>query len=137
MDWTGCLAQHDDPTHREYPRGFSYDHAVQRFEEFAIALQACLGQSLSTESGNYIQDASFHSQFLFEGRSLRFSNFGDMIAFTPDVEVPGSLRQAVRRLAEQLEYVLVPTEILEERYTGSNPGVTGIQTWWNRYFDYI
>ena len=143
--WKELLERHDDPKHWEYPGDFSHkDHseAVQRFQKFVTELKSLLGRTWPTETGIYIQDASFHSQILFvstedQQDGLRFSNFGNMIAFTPDLDIPDSIRDAVVSLAKQLEFVLVPTEILEEKYTGSNPGVTGIETWWIRYFDWV
>jgi hypothetical protein len=40
-------------------------------------------------------------------------------------------------LFEQHGYVYMPATILEQPYTGNNPGVTGIPNWWIRYFDWV
>ena len=133
------MAKHDDPKYWDCPGDFSHWDAPEPFENFVAGLEVLLGRSLTTEGGGQIQNASFHSEIPFDGDRgrLRFSSFGNMIAFMPDVDVSDSIRGAVSSLAKQLGYVLVRTEILEEQYTGSNPGVTGIETWWIRYFDYV
>lgn len=143
--WRELLEQHDDPKYWEYPGGIPR-HAQAgsdlRFQQFVKLLEDSLGKTWPIETGIQIQDASFHSQILFDAPDthsggLRFSNFGNMIAFTPDHELPTSLKEAVVAVAEQLGYVLVPSDVLEEDYTGRNPGVSGIATWWIRYFDWV
>ena len=129
--------RYDDPRLWESPNGFDYEVALRRFRGFVDALESFLGQSLETETFPLIQDASFHSQICFSGGYLRFSSFGNMIAFTPDHRVSPLIVEAVVRLALQHQYQLVPTEDLEAPYTGSNPGVTGISTWWIRFFDWV
>ena len=83
----------------------------------------------------HIQDASFHSQVLLDGGYLRFSNFGDMVVTTDDESIAPSALDIIKDLALKHGYVIVPHDLLEEDYTGKNPGVTSIRDWWIRYFD--
>ena len=111
--------------------------AQTRFLAFSDTLAAEIDSPFTRETGKAIQDASFHSQLIFEWGTLRFSNFGDMIGFTPDHEAPPAVMDSVERLAKENGYILIPTDVLEKRYTGKNPGVTGIRDWWIRYFDWV
>ena len=129
--------KNDDPVHSVYPPGFDHGAARSRFQRFAAALDSATGVSHATETGSYIQDASFHSQIDLGSGWLRFSNFGDLVAITPDHEVDAETLDCVRRLCRERRYVFVPTELTELPYTGENPGVTGIRDWWIRYFDWI
>ena len=60
-----------------------------------------------------------------------------MIALTPDAEPPPGLLEQLLKFAAKHGYVFVPANVLEQPYTGSNPGVTGIRDWRIRYFDYL
>ena len=62
MDYTKLLQRHDNSKHWEYPPGFDYNAATTRFAKCAEALATALGIPLTSETGSYIQDASFHSQ---------------------------------------------------------------------------
>jgi hypothetical protein len=127
----------DDPELWEYPRGFDHNNAVKRFKRFVVALNFATGKTYEFETESHIQDASFHSQINLGNGWLRFSNFGDMVAVTPDCEITPELRGIVQQLLLQHEYVFVETEFAEAPYTGQNPGVTGIEDWWIRYFDWV
>ena len=127
----------DDPKWWEAPPGFDRTKATQRVRSFVSELNADLAEPATVETGPAIQDASFHSQVELPGGRLRFSSFGDMVAFTPDHEVPTELVKLVGLLAPRHGYRLIPTEVLELPYTGRNPGVTGIATWWSRFFDWV
>lgn len=136
-DYKHLLQEVDDPVLWERPRHFDEKGAQRRFAAFADAIAKSLALPFRRQTGAEIQDASFHSQLIFEWGSLRFSSFGDMIAFTPDHDTPPTVTALIETLAKDSGYVLVPTDILEERYTGRNPGVTGIRDWWTRYFDWV
>ena len=43
----------------------------------------------------------------------------------------------IKAVLEQFGYRYIPSQVLEQPYTGRNPGVTGIATWWIRYFDWV
>jgi hypothetical protein len=136
------LRRHDDPVRWEYPAGFNYDRAVKRFRGFAGELASLWDKPIEIETESHIQDASFHSQIRIPVRDdefvlVRFSNFGDMATFAEEVAVPDQLRQALLRMFEKHGYIYVPAEVLEQPYSGSNPGVTGIRDWWIRYFDWV
>jgi hypothetical protein len=127
----------DDPERWEEPRAFDRIHATKRFRAFATDLESRLSAPCAVETDSAIQDASFHSQIQLPGGWLRFSSFGDMIAFTLDHNVPEGVVNVVRELATVHKYTLIPTAVLEESYAGSNRGVTGISTWWDRFFDWV
>lgn len=142
MDYLGILQRYDDEHRWEYPAGFDYDAATERFGKYAEALSIALGRPLENESGSYIQDASFHSQiYLPLGMErfglIRFSNFGDMVTVSEEEPVPKELMEKITDLLMKHDYVYVPSSVLIERYTGKNPGVTGIKNWWTRYFDWV
>lgn len=136
-DYRHLFQELDDPVFWECPRQFDRTLAQLQFLSFADALAAELRVQFQRETGNNIQDASFHSQLVFDWGSLRFSNFGNMIAFTPDHETPAAVATVIEGLAKEMGYILIPTEVLEEPYSGANAGVTGIRNWWIRYFDWV
>lgn len=136
---TALLQRHDDPIHGECPANFDYKSARIRARGFLAAVERRLATDNTPELNTQIEDASFHSELSFPGcyGYLRFSSFGNMIAFTPDHEVAPHVVAAIKDLAPGHGYTFVPTELLEATYTGDHPGVTGIATWWIRYFDYL
>jgi hypothetical protein len=135
------LRKIDDPVWWEYPPGFAHQEASTRFRNFVCQLEQTLGIALETETGAAIQDASFHSQVRIPSQdsvvTLRFSNFGEMVALSEEESVAADVVDTIRRLALLLGYVYVPTRLLTTPYTGKNPGVTGIEDWWTRYFDWV
>ena len=142
MDYAQLLAQHDHPTHWKYPPGFDYKVAIARFKQFVADLSTALGQSVPSETGVHIQDASFHSQVFLPlpgGRQglIRFSNFGNMATVGDGEPVPESIMSVVLELFARHGYTYVPADVLDADYIGLNPGVSGIRTWWIRYFDWV
>ncbi len=142
VDITELLKNHDDPKYWEYPPGFDYKAQQKRFLKFASAFAAATGLNPKIETGPCIQDASFHSQIIFmvglaRFHSLRFSNFGSFITINDDEDVPEEILSATLKLADEFQYTYVPCQYLDAEYTGANPGVTGIDSWWIRYFDYV
>lgn len=142
MDYAQLLASHDHPTHWEHPPGFDYQAAVARFVRFVADLSTALGQPVPSETGVHIQDASFHSQAFLPlpgGRQgiIRFSNFGDMATVDDSEPLPEATMALVEELLARHGYTYIPAHVLDVDYTGNNPGVTGIQSWWIRYFDYV
>ena len=153
MDYMDLLQRHDDPKHWEYPPGFDDIAASARFDKCADALSIAIGSPLRSETGSAIQDASFHSQiFASVGDDryamIRFSNFGDMVSVgtcyfgemapdDADEPIPPTMLKTIVAVLEKEGYVYVPPEVLMQRYTGKNPGVTGIRDWWIRYFDWV
>ncbi|MBB3210689.1 hypothetical protein FHS27_006537 [Rhodopirellula rubra] len=136
------LKINDDPERWEYPLGFDYESEQERFLQFATAFFAALNISPMIETGACIQDASFHSQLIFpvglvRYHSLRFSNFGSFITINDDEGVPDEILSTILELADRFEYTYIPYQYLDADYTGSNLGVTGIDSWWIRYFDYV
>ncbi|MCA1596483.1 MAG: hypothetical protein LC772_08685 [Chloroflexi bacterium] len=154
MNYEELFRQHDDPIQWEYPQDFDYAACCARFAAFVSDLSASLGSVPEVETGVDIQDASFHSEVcipLSDGRRLvvRFSNFGDMVTIVvfskvgdmefldADGPVPPVITTHILELLARHRYVYVSAEALSGPYTGANPGVTGIATWWIRYFDWV
>lgn len=142
MDFTALLQQHDDPSRWESPRAFDRVAAAGRFARFSETLSSALAVPLKSETGSAIQDASFHSQiFLPLGDErhavVRFSNFGNMATISEEEPLPAQLLETVVELLRKYRYRYVPASVLEQPYTGKNPGVTGIPSWWIRYFDWV
>jgi len=127
------LTQHGFPNIAALEGWYSYD---------GQPLAATLGVAPRAETGVHIQDASFHSQMFLplpgdRHALIRFSNFGDMATVSDDEPVPEPTMAVVRELLARHGHVYVPAAVLAQPYTGSNPGVTGIDTWWIRYFDWV
>ena len=127
----------DDPVSAEHPPGFDRAAAAERFKAFVAALHDAGVRTSKIEYGLGIQDATFHAEVRLDGGLLRFSNYGDMVALAPDNTVDTETIGVLMKLTEQLGFHLIPTEVAETSYTGRNPGVRGIDTWWIRYFDYL
>ncbi|MEO6049076.1 MAG: hypothetical protein ABIQ57_16445 [Candidatus Kapaibacterium sp.] len=136
-EYLALFAKYDDPVGTEHPVGFDRVNAIARFNEFAGELSHRAHAEYVTETGFYIQDASFHSEIHLPGGRLLFSCFGEMIAFSIDHEIPSQLVELVRDLAREHGYILVPTGILETPCTSANPALRGLCTWWERFFDYL
>lgn len=142
MDFMDLLQRHDDARRWEYPTGFDDEAATRRFASFSAALSSALELPLKSETGSHIQDASFHSQIYVPLKAnrntlIRFSNFGDMATVREDEPVPKRIMATIVDQLQKHGYVYVPASILEQPYTGTNPGVTGIRSWWIRYFDWV
>jgi hypothetical protein len=131
------LKRLDDPKRCEAPAGFDRSKATQRARAFVADLNGRLVEPAVLETGPSIQDASFHSQIKLPGGQLRFSAFGDLVAFTPDHEVTADVVSVVRDLVGLHGYRLMPSEVLEQPYPGAGRGVSGIATWWVRFFDWL
>jgi hypothetical protein len=134
------LKHYDDPDHWEYPSDFYYDQEIARYHTFVAQLCAALRMDLRSETGNLIQDASFHSQLFLPGKegkpvALRFSNFGQMVSVYEEENVADILPTVKEILAK--DYVYVPPRLLKRPYNGKNRVVTDIATWWQRYFDWV
>ncbi len=147
------LQAHDDPVRWETPQGFDQRAAEEYFLAFAHELERMLVVSLDIETGMQIQDASFLGQIRLHGSLiseeanpdidyavLRVSNWGQMATVRSgsdkDVLKPAVLDH-IKTLLARFGYVYIPPSVLEWPYTGHNPGVTGIRTWWIRYFDWV
>lgn len=142
MDYKELLKKHDHPTRWEHPPGFEYRAASLKFERMVAELSALLDVPIQSESGVQIQDASFHCQAFIplagEHRAvIRCSNFGGMATVSVDEPVPEDTMRIMTDLLNRHDYVYIPEIELQERYTGENPGVTGIDSWWIRFFDYV
>lgn len=127
----------NDPESWGYPSNFDYQGQSERAKRFHEQLSDLLESKFCYESGANIQDASFHSQIYLNGGLLRFSNFGDMVAITPEHDVDDQVVSAIETLCEEMKFVFVESEFAELAYTGKNLGVTGIDSWWVRYFDWV
>lgn len=136
------LNEYDDPVLWEYPAGFDYRFEQDRFQNFAREFSIALNLTPKIETGICIQDASFHSQLIFpvglaRFHLLRFSNFGSFLTINDDEDLPDEIFATILRLAKEFKYTYIPYRYLDANYNGANPGVTGIDSWWVRYFDYV
>ncbi|MEM6329005.1 MAG: hypothetical protein AAF790_02025 [Planctomycetota bacterium] len=136
-EFSQLFAEHDDPVRWEYPSGMDYRREIERFQAFFAQLQEHLAVALEYETEAHVQDASFHSQIRIGETWLRFSNFGGMVAFDDDDAINTQTRHSAMRLLQQNGYRFVPSVELQHRYTGRNPGITGIPDWYTRFFSWI
>ncbi len=138
----------DDPVFWEWPPGFDLDAAERKFLSFASALQQQLTTICTIETGALIQDASFRGQIVLPDFLLqqlpqeyavviRVSNWGNIATVSDEQILQPSALTTIRDLMQQFGYVYIPSDLLNTPYTGKNPGVTGIRTWWIRYFDWV
>jgi hypothetical protein len=120
-----------------------YEKADEQFEGFIEQLQKSTDSIFTTESGLAIQDATFYRSVLlpipanhFIEPELRFSHFGNLAAVLLEDKVDKALLNSVMALLPLHGYVYVPNELLAQPYDGvqKNPH---IDTWWDRYFDYV
>ena len=109
------------------------------------------GRTLFYQTGRSIQDASFHGQILLPYSlltkdalqvgsiiRLRTSNFGHLAtAYDEDAMVRPDVLSIIISVLEEQGYTYVPTVVLNEPYSGKNPGLDGFRTWGKRYFDWI
>ena len=92
-----------------------------------------------------VQDASFQDeiilyttdkdQFPFQS-SLRFSNFGRMVAYTNPDEEEKKIHNDILSILKNHNFVFIPNKLLDVEYDGNNKE-PGIETWWIRFFDYL
>ena len=141
MNYEELLRQHDDTVNWEWPPNFDFEAAERDFYALVAALEEQLGIKLEAVSGVHVQDASFRGQVEIrqhaETALLRCSNFGQMASIANEDALPPSIVSTVKSVLVGHGYVFVPESELARTYTGTNPGVTGIATWWARYFDWI
>jgi hypothetical protein len=148
-DYLPVLQAHDDPVYWEVPPGFDWEAAEQHFLAFAHELEQTLGVSCLIEAGALIQDASFLGQIMLPeplvGKAstsgapvlLRVSNWGQMATLTNEEALEPAVLEQIKAMLGRFSYVYIPPSVLELPYTGNNPGVTGIRTWWIRYLDWV
>ena len=140
------LEKYDHPERWEDPESFDYVKEQSDFFAAKDRIQYVLRKKLECETGSNIQDASYHSQiFLGEGTLklegeyalVRFSNFGKLIAFVNEDSIIESVKIDIIQNLNELGYTHIPEHVLYQPYTGKNKGVTGIDSWWVRYFDFV
>ena len=133
---------HPKPEHAEAPPGFDHEEAYRRFAIVVDALKNALEMSVEIETGAWIQDASFHSLIRMDSPDKKcavilFSNFADMAGIANEATLPREIHNQLKEILASHGYLYIPEDVLEETYTGDNPGVSGFCDWWQRFFDYI
>lgn len=148
-DYLAILNEQDDPAAWERPSDFNGADETDRFNRLASMIDQEFGMQCRRWSGPQSQDSSFLGQIELPSniyrdkaaesnhRILRISNFGRMAAIYGDNLLHDAFRVRIQSILERNGYRLIPMTILQQPYTGKNPGVTGISTWWIRYFDWI
>ena len=126
------LKRCDDPLCWEAPHGFERPSAIRAFRLFLTGLEECLGHKLDYETGGSSDESTFHAEIFLASGSLRFSNFGSLVAFVGERSLPAQLESAVSELAEELGYVLVPHDVLDARYAGRH---SPCDNWQQRFFE--
>ncbi|MFI5533019.1 hypothetical protein ACIA8O_31225 [Kitasatospora sp. NPDC051853] len=153
-DLTALLGQYDEPEHLEVPSGYHHARTRALFERLVAGLESSFGSRCEVD--RQVQDAAFHGRLDVPGEAtvagerivVKVSNFGSMAviaAENPGIHLdtgeaveagaldPADLARVEEVLAE-LGYVVLPERLLWRRYDGVVPG---LETWWNRYFDYL
>jgi hypothetical protein len=128
------LARHDDPLHWEEPPTFDRALALATFRRFVADLEDTLGRRVDHEAFASLDDARFHGEIFLAGGPLRFSNFGQMVAFVEGHKTPAALRSTVARLCRAHGYTLLDNDVLDTPYAGTNPRLRRAGSWLARYF---
>jgi hypothetical protein len=154
------LRQLDDPAWLECPRGYSSDDVAASFGHLLSRLEADFGAQCTAE--REIQDSSQYGRIEIPAEVtacgtriiVSVSKFGSLAvvsaenpgAFlgTTDAREEGELDDGdlnkAERVLSDLEYVLVPEELLTRRYDGvSRLALQGVggrwqPSWWDRFF---
>ena len=143
MNYKEILHSLDEKNYLEYPQIFDYEKLNRRVHRVFNDLNKELDCNLNVEEGLSIQDASYHADIIlkeyksehFIGRiCLRFSNFGNIVAFTDEAEIGNDWRKVICDTLNKYDFMLIPLDILDEKYDGCNKV---IDSWWIRFFDYL
>ena len=153
----------DDPINWEYPKDYEYDKSIKKFKEFVNEIQVKFKEIIEFETESHIQDASYHSELYLPSSVLsvpsvetrkqnimgkerdvqlrhgviRFSNFGNMVTIYEEEDIKKEYLDYIFTLFDKYGYIYINSKYLNEKYTGKNPGVTGIDNWQIRYFDFV
>ncbi|SNS01922.1 MULTISPECIES: hypothetical protein [Hymenobacter] len=135
------LKQQDTSKSWEYPAGFQYSQEIARFQKFVEALEKATNLIFAVETGQQIQDASFHSQIRSPSYDqlsvVRFSNFGSMAAVAEEDVTAPELLEILLELLPLHGYVHIPKIVYSLPYTGTQVGIDPIITWWDRFFEWL
>lgn len=69
--------------------------------------------------------------------TLRFSNFGNMVALSGEEDVAPDVLREIKELLVQQGYTYVPSAVLKQPYTKEEGQKVGIHSWWIRSFDWL
>ncbi len=128
------LRNHDDPMRWETPRMFNRCAELRRFERFVHSFEARIGRRLDHEVGSGVEDAAFHGDVFLEGATLRFSNFGRMIAVLDGHGLSLRSRRLIARIADEHGYIVIPDALLSIPYSGVTRLASSRETWGSRFF---
>jgi len=128
------LRHHDDPMRWEAPRMFNRCAELRRLQRFVASLEARVGRRLDHELGSGVDDAAFHGEVFLEGATIRFSNFGRMIATFDDRGLSSRSRRLISEVAEEHSYIVIPAALLALPYTGATSLAPPRETWGSRFF---
>jgi hypothetical protein len=155
------LRKFDDPVASERPPGFDKVAVSKRFEELLGRLNRAFNCLLSSESGTRVQDASYYGKAVIPAESTEtgaditvvISNFGNLSVYA--IERPGAYSDAEREVLisqsdrDRVEaalaeagYVVLPEDVLWERYDGANEALKRYwsdrqSSWFDRFFSYL
>jgi len=128
------LRHHDDPMRWEAPRMFNRCAELRRFERFVRSFEARIGRRLDHELGSGVEDAAFHGDVFLEGATIRFSNFGRMIAVLDGDGLSTRSRRLIAQIADEHGYIVIPDGLLSMPYSGATTIASSRETWGSRFF---
>ncbi len=128
------LRHHDDPMRWEAPRMFNRCAELRRMQRFVASLEGSLERRLDHELGAGLGDAAFHGEVFLEGASIRFSNFGRMIAILDGDHLTSSTRRFISQVADEHAYILIPEALLGLPYARAQGYEPCRETWGSRFF---
>jgi len=145
------LLKFDETDSYEIPSNFNYDQLKLRVVDLVSKLENVFELKFTID--NQVQDASFFCDVRIPldlvtrprpnlGYSIRISNFGGLVTLTFDEEYPGNVKEIIKNILREMNFVFIHSDDLEEVYDGSfdkfNEILGGSKpSWWIRYFDYL
>ena len=145
------LLASDHPSATEAPPGFDYVGAMRRVKALVPTLERIVGRELavdeSAQDASFFTDVACYQDGFVKGIgavkvpviSIVFSSFGGLFTvFFADALDRATVDQAIS-LVVDAGFTFVPSDELDQPYTGSNPYLSGMSdmTWLTRFFCYL
>lgn len=135
------LKDNEDPSSLFVPTRFDRQAAITRAHALGELLHSKLNLNATVTADFQLNDASFHAEINLPNAgkekswvTVRLSNFGNLATVISSGEIePQSLRLLLDALND-LKYVFIPADFLNQPYTGK---LSGVSTWMARFFGHF
>ncbi|MEM1058372.1 MAG: hypothetical protein AAGK14_03920 [Verrucomicrobiota bacterium] len=141
QDIKKLLLKHDSEV-KLYPVGFNVEQAYAGVAEVKKELETLLKIPIEEVSRESYQDTCYHALLRLPERlgssqgssEIRFCNFGNMVSIDYSKNLQSDKLQKITTLLERKGYHYIPQKFLNMKYDGEHDS---IDTWWQRFFDYL